>query len=319
MAGLFIALAIYVVFIELPRNQRELDPDEVPLLEGYSAREALKIDLAAPLNYTLEKSTNGEWVLTVPRRDGPYRVDQSSVWTLLDDLAGIYVLQSLKNLNPRLEQYGLEPPQGAMVIEAEGGKRWHLSFGLETGMRLQGDAEASSQSYVLVDGNPPVKIVETFKINRLQKPAAEYRYRHIFDIDLGSLQAVEINYKGNALAFIRENDAWFLSVRGERTPLDPQKMLSLLAEIFEFTVDDFISDAAYAAQYGIYPGSSFIKVTDAAGTRALSFGRIEEGKIYCALAPYGEIYSVLEDKFNRFDKKPADFLPDEPAADADAE
>jgi len=304
MAGLFLVLAAYVIFVEIPRDQQESNPPAVLLLPGFNGSEVTRIEYAGQGGYTIEKETNGAWAITSPRR---YRAEQSAIWPLLDDLASLEAVQTLKNMSPRLEQYGLNPPQGALIIKA-GDKAWHLSFGAESSAQLERDA--SAQNYLVVDGAPPVHLVESFKLNRLRKPLADYRYRRILDLDIHGLAALGLNYKGALLNLVRDEGIWYLEERGGRKPVDSQKLFSLLSEIYEFTADDFVSDYAPAAQYGIYPGSSSIRIADGNGTRTLSFGRIEEGKVYCALEPYGEIWSVLEDKFNRLDKKPEDFLPE---------
>jgi hypothetical protein len=306
MTGLFLVLAAYVIFVEIPRDQKEANPDAVLLLPGFNANEVVRIQYAGPDGYTLEK-TNGQWVFSAPR---PWRVDQSTLWPLLDDLAELTVLQSLQTMTPRLEQYGLNPPHGgALVIETDE-DRWHISFGLESNIQL--GRETSAESYVIVNSNPPVHLVETFKINRLRKPRDDFRHRHILDLDLNGLQEIEIRFRGSLLRLIRDDGLWLVEERGERKPADPQKLLPLLRELFEFTVSDFVSDHASAAQYGILPGSSYIKLVDGHGSRVLRFGRAVEGKVYCSFVSHGEIWSVLEDTFNRFDVKPSDFLPDPP-------
>ena len=309
MTGLFLALAAYVVFVEIPRDQREANPDAVLLLPDFDPNLVTRIQFAThdDSGYTLEKETNGQWVFTAPR---PWRAEQSVLWPLLDDLASVEILQSLKNMDPKLDQYGLAPPQGALVLETAGEKRWHISFGEESTLQL--GKEASARSYVLVDGLPPVHLAETFKLNRLRKPRDDFRYRKILDLELGSLREIETGYKGRILKLVRENDAWLVDDHGLRKTVDPQKFLPLLRELFEFEVSDFVSENASAAQYGIHPapGGSYIKLDDSHGVRVLSFGKTDEGKIYCSFVPYGEIWSVLEDRFNRLDMKPEDFLPE---------
>ncbi|MDR2733918.1 MAG: DUF4340 domain-containing protein [Spirochaetota bacterium] len=311
MGGLFLVLAVYVIVIEIPRDQKESAPQTALIVPNFAPGEVTKIEYVGSESYTLAKATNGEWVFTAPR---PYRVEQSAILPLLDDFASLEAAQTLKNMEPRLEQYGLQPPQAALIMES-GNMRWHLSFGLES-LAQFGENE-SAQSYVFVDGSPPVYLAESFKLNRLRKPIADYRYRRVLDLDLQGLQMVETRFEGRIFRLIREKETWFLEKGELRKLVNPQQLLPLLGELYEFAVDDFISDYAASAQYGIYPASDYVRVEDGQGTRTLSFGRNDEGKVYCAFAPYGEIYSVLEDKIKRLDTETSDFMADAPAEDSD--
>jgi len=305
MGGLFLVLAIYVIVVEIPRDQEESAPRVTLVLPGFEPGAVTNIQFIGKEGYTLAKQTNGEWVFAAPH---PYRVDQSTVLPLLDDLASLEAAQTLKNMEPRLEQYGLAPPQAALVLMS-GNARWHLSFGLEAGAQFE--QNKSTQSYVIADGSPPVYLVESFKINRLRKPIADYRYRRVFDLDLNGLQMLESRFEGRMFRLVREKELWFLEKGTLRKIVNPKELVTLLGELYEFAVDDFISDYAGAAQYGIHPGSDFVRVQDSHGTRTLSFGRNEAGKVYCAFAPYGEIYSVLEDKLKRLDTQTSDFMADD--------
>jgi len=304
MGGLFLVLAVYVIVVEIPRDQKESAPRVVLVFPDFAPGAVTNIEFIGSERYTLTKGTNGEWAFTVPR---PYRVDQSAIMPLLDDLASLEAVQTLKNTEPRLDQYGLAPPQAALVMESSN-MRWHLSFGLEAAAQF--DQNKSAQSYVIADGSPPIYLVESFKLNRLRKPIADYRYRRVFDLDLQGLQMVESRLEGHPFRLIREKELWFLEKGSLRKIVNPKQLIPLLGELYEFTVDDFISDYAGAAQYGVHPGSDYIRVQDGQGTRTLSFGRNQEGKVYCAFVPYGEIYSVLEDKLKRMDKHTGDLMAD---------
>jgi hypothetical protein len=297
-------LAAWALFIEIPKAKKEANPDKAPLLVGLVANEVTRIEALGNDAWVIAKETNGQWKFVSPQ---PWRIEQSAVKAMLDEATSIEAVQTLKKKDPQLEQYGLAAPKSVVIITAKNG-RWHLSFGDENTTSID-QRQASSQTYLALDGRAPIHLVETFKANLLAKPASHFRYKKIFHPDIATMSSIEIKYQGVVTRLERINDAWHVLDGGIKKPADMQKVLGVVGEVYQYSIDQFVSDQAEAASYGIRPGSDYLKLVDSKGTQTLSFGREERGQVFCALQPVGEIWSVAKASYERLNKKAFEFLP----------
>lgn len=307
MAILAAGLAAWAVFVEIPRAKKEASPDKVPLLSGLVARDVNRIEALGQDKWSMVRETNGQWRFASPQ---PWRVDQAAVQAMLDEAMTFEAVQTLKKKEPRLDEYGLAAPRSVLILAGKD-RRWHLSFGDEnrTSLDQQRQQQPSSLTYLVLDGTGPVHLVETFKANLLARPAAHFRYKKIFEPDIPTMNTIEMRYKGTVTTLERINEVWHVVVDGVKKPADMQKVLGVVGELYEISIDDFVSDQAEAASYGIRPEGDYLRLVDKKGTHTLWFGREERGKVYCATAPAGEIWSVVSAKYEKLNKKPFEFLP----------
>lgn len=300
-----LGLAAWAVLIEIPKAQKELNPDKVPLLVGLVPKDLTRIESLGQDKWTLVCETNGQWRFSSPQA---WRVDQSAVQAMLDEAVSLEAVQTLKKKDPQLDDYGLSAPRSVLIL-ADAKKRWHLSFGDENRASLDRSRQASSLTYLALDGAGPVHLVETFKANLLARPAAYFRYKKIFEPDIPTMKTIELRYQGSLTTLERIDEVWHVVMGSEKKQADMQKVLALVGELYEISIDDFISDQAEAASYGIGAGSDYVRLIDSKGTHTLWFGREERGKVYCATATSGEIWAVLPATHERLNKKPFEFLP----------
>ncbi|HPH04024.1 MAG TPA: DUF4340 domain-containing protein [Spirochaetota bacterium] len=309
MAILAAGLAAWAVFVEIPKAKNEANPDKVPLLQGLVAQEVTKIESLGNDKWTLVKETNNQWRFVSPQ---PWRVDQTAVQTMLDEATTFEAVQTLKKKNPQLDQYGLTAPRSVLILTGKE-RRWHLSFGDENRTAMEqpqrGQQPPSSLTYLVLDGTGPVHLVETFKANLLARPAGHLRYKKIFEPDIPTMNTIEMRYQGTTTRLERINEVWHVVVNGEKKPADMQKVLAVVGDLYEISVDEFVSDRAEAASYGIRTDGDYLRLVDSKGTHTLFFGRTERGKVYCATEAVGEIWGVLPATYEKLNKKPFEFLP----------
>ena len=77
----------------------------------------------------------------------------------------------------------------------------------------------------------------------------------------------------------------------------------------DFKIDEFESDQANPAVYGIRPYKNYLQIKTKNAIKILRFGREKTGKVYCAVVGNNAIYKVFKYKFDQLNKKIEDFLP----------
>ena len=185
-------------------------------------------------------------------------------------------------------------------------------------LRVGRNEPLSRRTYVQLDGDDRVYVVDTDLIESLRKTANEYRRTRVTEFDTGN--AVRVHVRGErSYRLIKLGQEWSLHEPIDARA-DQQKVWSLLRKISQVSAEKFVNDAPTAedlAGYGL--GQPRLAVTvelapppppattttaaappttsEAGETITVAFGNITDEKVFFKLADRPAVYQAAESVF----------------------
>jgi hypothetical protein len=200
------------------------------------------------------------WKITSPT---PLVADQSSVSTILYNLAPMDGATLIDEHASDLKQYGLVEPEAQISATEKDGKTQTILVGDET---PTGDA-----AYVMVSGDSKVfKVPKNTKAN-LDKGLTDLRDKRLMPVDFDKVSSVEISGAKLHLTFASDDGQWIV-----RSPADlrgdTSKMETIVEKLRTATMDPSAPDADTKKAASLFASGApiaTIKATDESGTQEL--------------------------------------------------
>ena len=201
---LTVAIGTYVSLYELKNptaDQRERLAQQVVNIPPDTVRR-VKVELPATKTaVTIERAANG-WQLTEPLHA---RAEASLISQLLSELNPLTAERTLAGGAGKplaLSDYGLEPAQGTLTIEADGGT---------TTLRLGAHTAVGENRYIAPANQPKVFVVGPEVFELIEQPADAYRDHAILTLDTWQIDELIVQSPQSAYALARQGDRWLLN------------------------------------------------------------------------------------------------------------
>jgi hypothetical protein len=208
----------------------------------------------------LDRVSAANWKISSPR---PLVADQSSVSTILYNLAPMDGATLIDDHASDLKQFGLTEPDAKITATLKNGKSQTILIGDET---PTGDA-----AYVMVSGETKVYSIPKNTKTNLDKSLNDLRDKRLLPVDFDKLTGVDISGGKLHLAFASQNGQWTVrspaNLRG-----DTSMMETIIEKLRTATMDPSAAEAdtkKAAAQFAAGLPIANIKATDASGTQEL--------------------------------------------------
>jgi hypothetical protein len=208
----------------------------------------------------LDRVSAANWKITSPK---PLVADQSSVSTILYNLAPMDGATLIDDHVTDLKQFGLTDPDAKVTATLKDGKSQTVLIGDET---PTGDA-----AYVMVSGESKVYSIPKNTKTNLDKSLSDLRDKRLLPVDFDKLRSVDISGGKLHLAFASQDGQWIVrspaNLRG-----DTSMMETIIEKLRTATMDPSAAEAETkkaASSFGSGTPVANIKATDASGTQEL--------------------------------------------------
>ena len=245
----------------------------------------------------LNRVSPSNWKISSPK---PLVADQSSVSTILYNLAPMDGATVIDEKPADLKQFGLAEPEARISATEKDGKTQTILFGDET---PTGDA-----AYVMVSGESKVYSVPKNTKTNMDKGLNDLRDKRLMPVDFDKLTAVEINGGKLHLTFASVDGKWTVrspaNLRG-----DTSKMETIIEKLRTATMDPSAPDADVKKSASLFASGApiaTVKATDATGTQELQI-RKAGGGYYAKTSAMDGVYKVPNELGDAVDKDAEDF------------
>ena len=307
----FFILLIYVLIVEIPKAQKKSDLEN----RGERIFASIKKDYVTSIfikkypnsNVKLEK-TGIKWQIVLPKK---YKTDTQAVSSYLDSLQNAVSQRSIKADVSGLAQFGLDKPMAHIIITTKK-TNYKLIFGNEFSLTpsVQDQRRKSYKEvirYAMIEGSKRINMIRSYTANMLMRKINYFRYKNIFSFSKEDISSFSFNYKGKNFSFLKKKNDWQM-IRPVSKKAESGKVNLFLNGFEGFIADDFESDRANPAVYGIRFYKNFFKVRTKTGQKIIAFGKEKGNFVYCAVSGSPAVYKVSKFKFDNLKKKSADFL-----------
>jgi hypothetical protein len=208
----------------------------------------------------LNRVSAANWKITSPK---PLVADQSSVSTILYNLAPMDGATLIDDHATELKQFGLTEPDATITATLKDGKSQTVLIGDET--------PTADAAYVMVSGETKVYSIPKNTKTNLDKSLNDLRDKRLLPVDFDKLTSVDISGGKLHLTFASQDGQWSVrspaNLRG-----DTSMMETIIEKLRTATMDPSAPEAdakKAASQFAAGSPVANIKATDASGTQEL--------------------------------------------------
>ncbi len=188
----------------------------------------------------LAKNPDATWRMVAP---DPYLADESTIRNLLNNLSDARFETQIKDTK-NLGDYGLEKPAHRLKISTAAGKAFSLAVGAKN---VNG-----SQTYIQVQGQPGVGLVQSYVVDALDKKPTDFRNKQVFKADIGNVRRVTLSEGAKRLVLERQTDNSWKSTAPVTAAVSEDLVRQYLSSINGYQAVDFPGDRPKSlAAYGL--------------------------------------------------------------------
>lgn len=214
---------------------------------------------------TLQKGDDGKWRITEPKQ---YKADESSVNSMVSNLASLNADQVVAEKNTDWTSYGLEPGKLKIDVSLKDGKQYKLTLG--------DDAPTSSGIYARLDGDQRLFTIASYVKSSLDKPVADLRDKRVLPFDSDKVSRVTVTTEDHTLEFGKAGSTWQI-VKPKPMRADNNAVDDLVRSVRDANFDSVLDESDKPpAKYSLSSPYATFEAVDPAGAHRLVIGK--EGK-----------------------------------------
>jgi hypothetical protein len=274
-----------------PRTLLAVQPQDVT---------AVTVTPASGQAMSLAKSTDGEWWLTQP-------VAAAADKFAADDLVrAVTSLESTGQVDAS-PVTGLDQPRYTIKLETAG-----KSPEVKVGQR----SSVGDNLYVRLDDGGKADLVAAALLDRLKKPANDYRQSRLAPVAMDAVQQVSVTRDGQTVSLAKVNGQWSV-VAPAAMPADQPAVSSLLSSLTGLRAEEFVQEGADRAMLGqprlTIAYSTASPTTQPAATQPLQtitvgrFSDIGRQGVLAIASGTDAVVRLPAASLAAFEKKPLDF------------
>ncbi len=306
--GLLVAAALLVLLAGLVywSNKREAakegepDPDAPPKIVDIDADAINKIEIRASgqAPVTVEKGEDGQWTITEP---GAYRADQSSVESLVSDVAQLDSNRLVDENVTDTAGYGFEEPSLTVIAHRADGEPVTLMVGDET--------PTGGNNFAWVEGDPRLFTLASWTKTSLEKTAWDLRDKRLLTFDSNKLSRIELATDGSTIEIGKDAAGDWQIVEPRPYRADGGSVEQLVSRLRDAKMDADLSGEEQAEAEQNFARASrvaVVEVTDESGTQEIEVRQTSDDEYLAKSSVVAGVHKVSSDVGEGLDKKLAD-------------
>jgi Domain of unknown function (DUF4340) len=237
LAVLFLALAGYLYFFEVPRHQNATAAKK---LVQFKPDDVTAVTLTYPDKEIALKKTAGSWRIEKPM---DVDADQMAVSNLIRAVADAEVKRTLEGEAKTPDVYGLDKPEVVVKLTLADGKTLPA-------IRVGKAAPVGFSAYAALEGSSEVKLVPSVFQTGMKREVKDLRQKTVIDFQDADVQSIDVTTPETAIALVRDGDGWKID-KPRALKADPTEVNSFLSSLRGVRAEDFVDRPAALADYGL--------------------------------------------------------------------
>jgi len=241
------------------------------------------------------KRDSGKWQMVEPQ---PLPADPDTVGGMISTLSALNADKVVEDKASDLASYGLKDPSLDVQVVKKDGKTDDLLIG--------DDTPTGSGSYAKLANDPRVFTIASFNKTSIDKPVNDLRDKRLLTFDSGKLTRVQLETKGPALEFGKNNDGEWQILKPRPLRADGGQVDTLIGSLKDAKMDLSEDEKAAAQAFGSAAREATATVTDGTGNQTLEI-RKKGDNYYAKSSAVTGIFKVSADTGKALDKSLDDF------------
>jgi hypothetical protein len=242
----------------------------------------------------VKKSDAGKWEITQPK---PLPADQDSITSVVSSLSSLTSDRLIEDKAADLAPYGLASPALQVTITKKDGKTEDLLVG--------DDTPTGGSTFVKLKTDPRVFSISSGVKSSLDKTSKDLRDKRLLTFDSDKLTRVELQAKGQAVEFGKNNQNEWQILKPKPLRADGSQVEDLIRKLKDAKMDTTVSDedakkAVSAFANGARVGSA--SVSDSAGTQTIEVRKDKDKNYYAKSSVVEGVFKVTSDLGDGLDK-----------------
>ena len=271
MAAVFLGLALYYFFVDLPAEQKEKTKQEqADKLIPFEPEKVVEFSITAKgKTIALKRESSHNWNLTLPLSATG---DTTEAEAFISDIASFKKTRTVEENPNDLSIYGLSAPFLKIHFKFENQKEETLLIGNESPMGGHHYFKRESQPSVMMAASPQ---------SSFEKSVYDFRDKTLLNFSTSSIQHIQVLRENSPLDFKKTGENWEIS--GDiRTQGDKDAIMNFLQAIQFSRVKEFVEENPTSLEpYGLnLPKLKLVLGLEGGKRQTLSLGNLKEGKGY---------------------------------------
>lgn len=300
MAAVFLGLALYYFFVDLPAEQKEKNRQE-------QAGKILPFDIDKVVEFSLtskgepialKRESQHNWKLTLPLSASGDSTEVEAFLSVIADLKKTRVVEE----NPKDPSiYGLSSPINKIHFKFENNKEETLLIGNESPLGGHHYFKRKSQSSVMMAPSHQ---------SSFEKSVYDFRDKTLLNFNTGSIQHIQVHREDNSLEFKKTGEDWEIS--GDIKAQGDKDAIMNFLQVIQFSrIKEFVEENPGSLEpYGMNPPKlKLVMEVEGGESQTLSLGKFKEGKGYFGRVNDSKNIILVETKlFEALSQKTVEFL-----------
>jgi hypothetical protein len=270
MAAVFLGLALYYYFVELPAEQKiKTEQEQAEKLLPLEVKKVVEFSLIGKSEpIALKREARHNWKLTLPF-SAPS--DSTEAEAFISEIASLKKTRTVEEYPKDLSIYGLSSPFLKIHFKFENKKEETLLIGNESPLGGHLYFKRESQSAVMMAASSK---------SSFERSIYSFRDKTLLNFNTGSIQHIQILREKNPMELKKTGESW--GITGDiRAQGDKDAIMNFLQAIQFSRVTEFVDEAPESIEpYGLNPPKLKLILDFDDGSQTLSLGNLKEGKGY---------------------------------------
>ena len=271
MAAVFLGLALYYFFVDLPAEQKEKNRQEqAGKILPFEEEQVVEFSLTGkgePI--ALKREAQHNWKLTLPLSATG---DFTEAEAFLSEIASLKKTRTVEKDPKDLSIYGLSSPSLKILFKFKNNKEETLLIGNESPL--------GGHHYFKLESQPAVMMAAS-SLSSFEKSVYELRDKTLLNFTTGSIRQIQVHRESNSLEFTKAGEDWEIS--GDiQAHGDKDAIMNFLQAIQFSRVKEFIDENPDSLEpYGLNsPKLKLVLAVEEGESQTLDLGNLKEGKGY---------------------------------------
>ncbi|HTM49853.1 MAG TPA: DUF4340 domain-containing protein [Bryobacteraceae bacterium] len=242
----------------------------------------------------VNKSDAGKWEITQPK---PLPADQDSITSVVSSLSSLTSDRLIEDKAADLAPYGLANPSLQVTITKKDGKTEDLLVG--------DDTPTGGSTFVKLKTDPRVFSISSGVKSSLDKTSKDLRDKRLLTFDSDKLTRVELQAKGQAVEFGKNNQNEWQILKPRPLRADGSQVEDLIRKLKDAKMDTTVSDEDAKKAVSAFASGARVaaaSVSDASGTQTIEVRKDKDKNYYAKSSVVEGIFKVTSDLGEGLDK-----------------